>query len=332
MYSFNHITPTAEQWQAIEGTYDNTVYKSREWFAFLKSLGIKPFICEVYNDGCLAGWFVGEKVRRVFNLIGAPIEGVGTAHQGLAMLKETAAAERIDIYDQLAAWVFRCNMAVWFQVEDHCITEDDLSGTATLYEPHDRNAVDLTIDEQSLFHNLSQKSCRYMIGKARREGITIREAADPMAFVDLHYRQHLAIMRGKGMDALKPKSFYHKLVETASSSLLLLEGIDTYGTVVGTGIYAVGHGSSCYFSAAFDKNSGTSPNELMNWEAMLLCKARGARFFDLNGVDHWKFKYGGTYYRQPRLVYTKWQWLVNARREASRLYHKYRYKIVKFCN
>ena len=329
MYSFNLINPTATQWQAIEGTYDNTVYKSREWFSFLKSLGVKPFICEVLRDGCLVGWFVGEKVRRVFNLVGAPIECVGTAHQGLAMLEETPAAERIAIYDQLAAWVFRNNMAVWFQVEDHCITEDDLSGTTTLYEPHDRNTINLTLDEQSLYHNLSQKSCRYMIGKARREGITIREASDPMAFLDLHYRQHLDIMRGKGMDALKPKSFYIRLIETALPSLLLLEAVNLDGTIVATGIYAVGHGSSCYFSAAFDKTSGTSPNELMTWEAMMLCKARGARFFDLNGVDHWKFKFGGAYYRQPRLVYTRWQWLAGARREASRLYHKYRYKLVK---
>ena len=67
----------------------------------------------------------------------------------------------------------------------------------------------------------------------------------------------------------------------------------------------------------------------MNWEAIKKCKEKGARFFDFNGVDHWKFKYGGVYYRQPRLVYTIYAWLVRARKLASDLYHKYRYKLVK---
>lgn len=343
MYIFKQITPTASQWETIEGTYDNTVYKTQRWFTFLESLGVKSFVCEVYRDSKLVGYFVGEKVRRVFNLIGAPIEGVGTAHQGLSMLDETSSAERIAIYNELAKWVFRKNLAVWFQVEDYCIKENDMTTSNPTsrgekrkvhneirYENHDRNSIDLTLETNTLFKKMSQKSCRYMISKAKQEGITIREAEDPMAFVDLHFKQHLAIMKSKGLDALKPKSFYRKLVDaTWPTELLLLEAVIPDGTVVGTGIYALNHGSACYFSAAYDKTAHVCPNELMNWEAIQRCKTRGAKFFDLNGVDHWKFKYGGSYYRQPRLIYAKFRWLIKMRKEASNLYHKHRYLLAK---
>ena len=330
MYSFKQINPSADDWNAIENTYDNTVYKTAAWFDFLEKVGCKPFVCEVFNDDTKVGFFVGEQKKRVFNLIGAPIEGVGTAHQGLAMLHETPADERIAIYNALAAWAFKKGYAVWFQVEDQCITEDDAIQANVRYEKHDRNSIDLTPDEDSLFHNMSQKSCRYMVNKAIKEGIVIREAADPDAFLNVHYEQHVQIMRSKGLDALKPKSVFKALIDaTCPSEMLLLEAVLPNGTIASTGMYAVNHGSACYFSAAFDKDFGVSPNELMNWEAIRRCKARGARFFDFNGVSHWKFKYGGTCYIQPRLVYMKYPWLEKARKTASKLYHKYRYKLVK---
>lgn len=330
MYSFKRITPSADDWNAIENTYDNTVYKTAAWFVFLEKIGCEPFVCEVFKDDTKVGFFVGERKKRVFNLIGAPIEGVGTAHQGLSMLVPTPASERIAIYNALAEWIFKKRYGVWFQVEDQCITEADTSEAGVPYEKHDRNSLDLTLDEDALFHNMSQKSCRYMINKALKGGVTIREAADPDAFLDVHFEQHLQIMRSKGLDALKPKSVFKALIDaTCPSEMLLLEAVLPDGTVVGTGMYAVNHGSACYFSAAFDKDCGVSPNELMNWEAIKRCKARGARFFDFNGVSHWKFKYGGTYYIQPRLVYMKYPWLAKARKTASNLYHKYRYKLVK---
>lgn len=330
MYDFKLINPSEDDWKIIEGTYDNTVYKTKHWFDYLESINVQPFVCEVLKDGDKLGYFVGEKVKRVFNLIGAPIEGVGTAHQGLSMMKETPPEVRIGIYDELAQWVFIQRFAVWFQVEDYWISENDVAGKQVNYEPHDRNSIDLTQDEENLFRNMSQKSCRYMINKAKKMSIEIREATDPIAFLDLHYEQHLAIMRSKGLDALKPKEVFKKLIEkTWPNEMLLLEAVLSTGEIVGTGMYAVNHGSSCYYSAAFDKKFGVSPNELMNWEAIIRCKAKGAKFFDFNGVDHWKFKYGGVYYRQPRLVYTKYGWLVKARKTASDLYHKYRYQLVK---
>lgn len=330
MYSFKQIIPSSSDWRIIESTYDNTVYKTGPWFGYLEKIGCKPFVCEVCKEGEKMGFFVGERKRRLFNIIGAPIEGVGTAHQGLAMLKDTSAEERIAIYDALAAWLFRKRLAVWLQVEDQCITEADAQGANVNYEGHERNQIDLTIDEEVLFHQMSQKSCRYMINKALKDGVVIREATDPDAFLDVHFNQHQQLMRSKGLDVLKPKPVFKNLIDaTWPDEMLLLEAVSSNGTVIGTGMYAVNHGSACYFSAAFDKDCGISPNELMNWEAIRRCKARGARFFDFNGVAQWKFKYGGTYYIQPRLVYMKYKWLTGAREKASKLYHRYRYKLVK---
>lgn len=327
--SFKRITPTENDWHVIENTDDNTVYKTEAWFEYLEKTGCKPFVCEVCLKGVRTGFFLGEEKRRFFNLIGAPIEGVGTAHQGLAMFKPTSSSERISIYNALAEWIFKEHYSVWFQVEDQCVTEADVIEAGVRYEKHERNSIDLMRDEEELFHNMAKKSCRYMVNKALKSGITIREATDPMAFLDVHYDQHLQVMRSKGLDALKPKPVFKALISaTWPSEMLLLEAVLPDGKIAGTGMYAVNHGSACYFNAAFDKECGVSPNELMNWEAIKRCKARGARFFDFNGVSKWKFKYGGALYVQPRLVYMRYEWLSKARKMASELYHKYRYQLV----
>ena len=226
MYSFKRIHPSADDWRIIENTLDSTVYKTEAWSEYLQKIGCRPFVCEVCKDGMRTGFFVGEQKRRFFNLVGAPIEGVGTAHQGLSMLKPTSASERIDIYNALAEWIFKKGYAVWFQVEDQCIAETDAAEAGVPYEKHERNSLDLTLDEDTLFHKMSQKSCRYMVNKAIRAGITIREASDPGTFLDVHYEQHLKIMRSKGLDALKPKSVFKALIDaTWPSEMLLLEAV-----------------------------------------------------------------------------------------------------------
>lgn len=106
MYKFKKIKPTAEQWREIEGAYDSTCYQTEKWYAYLKWIGIKPFIVSVYADEEQVGYFLGEKVWLGVPMVTAPIEGIGTYTQGLNMLRETSEEMRIEIYQALARWIF----------------------------------------------------------------------------------------------------------------------------------------------------------------------------------------------------------------------------------
>ena len=53
-YRFDRIKPTAEDWRKIESAYDSTCYQTEKWYAYLKRIGVKPFIVAVYevkNEG-----------------------------------------------------------------------------------------------------------------------------------------------------------------------------------------------------------------------------------------------------------------------------------------
>lgn len=99
MYQFERINPTPRDWQVIESTYDATVDKTQALMKYVEAQGNEPFVAKVYKNDSLYGYFIGEIcVRAKVKILGSPFYGLGIAHQGLSMLQEIDAAERIYIY------------------------------------------------------------------------------------------------------------------------------------------------------------------------------------------------------------------------------------------
>lgn len=332
MYDFLLINPTKEDWTAIESTYDGTVYKTKAWFDYLIFQNCKPFIVKIFQNESLIGYFVGELVKRGVWILGSPFEGIGTGSQGLSMLQRTTADVRIAIYKELSAWVFKNRYAVWIQIEDWQLQMEDLENSGLDYEGHDASWIDLTADEETMFARMDKNSCRYKIRKATREGVTIREAADPDLFLDEHYKQCLSVMHGKGLEPLRPKEHLRALIKILYPKyLLLLEAIAPDGTIIATGIYATSDKSACSFSSAsYREYSKYCPNELIRWEALKRCKAHGASYFNNNGVMAFKLKFGSNRDYRPRIIFSKYPWLSPIRMFFKDGYHKFRFTIDKF--
>lgn len=331
MYDFKLINPSDDDWRIIEGTYDGTVYKTKAWFDYLAYQNCKPFIAEVHKNGVKIGYFVGELIKRGMWQLGSPLEGVGTGSQGLSMLQETSVNERIAIYKELADWVFKNRYAAWFQVEDWQLTIYDFEGSGLTVEYHDASWVDLTADEDTMFARMDKKSCRYKVKKAIKEGVVIRETEDPDKFLDVHFDQCKSVMRGKGLEPLRPKEHLRELIKLLYPKyLLLLEAVSPDGTIVSTGIYAVSDKSSCSFSSgSYREYSNLCANELIRWEAFKRCKARGASFFNNNGCMEFKLKFGVLRDFRPRIVFSRYKWLFPIRNFFKDLWQKIRFTVYK---
>ena len=331
MYDFKRITPTDEVWKAVEGTYDGTVYKTKAWFDYLAYQKCEPFIAEVLKDSVLIGYFVGALLKRGVWTLGAPLEGVGTGNQGLAMLEETLAPERIEIYKELAKWVFKNRYAVLLQVEDWQLEIYDFEGNEDILEYHDASWVDLTADEETMFARMDKKSCRYKVNKALKEGVVIRGAEDLDKFLDIHYEQCKSVMHGKGLEPLRSKSHLREMIRILyPKNLILLEAVIPTGEVVATGIYATSDKSACSFSSgSYREYSRFCANELIRWEAFKRCKARGAAFFNNNGCMDFKLKFGAYRDFRPRLVFSKYKFAGVLRNFFKDLWHKSRFTIYK---
>lgn len=328
-YHFFRIAPTRDTWKVIESTYDSTVDKTQSWFEYLECQGCKPFIVEVRESGNLIGYFVGELLKRGVWVVGSPFEGISTAHQGLSMLAYTDPDTRIEIYRQLSRWIFRHRYAMLVQIEDWQLEMHNLEGKSVRYEGHDTSWVDLRGSEDEIYHRFSQKSCRYMINKAIKNGVVIRESQDVNKFLDVHFAQHQEVMERKGMGVLKSKEGFRTLIQKMyPQHLLLLEAVSSEGEIVSTGIYAIGGKNAHFLSrASYEKDNKLSPNELITWEAIKRSKERGAEFFNNSGVSTFKLKFGSCRDYRPRLIFSKYEFLFPLRKWFKNLAHKVRFKL-----
>lgn len=331
MYGFNRITPSDEVWKVIEGTYDGTLYKTKAWFEYLAFQHCQPFIAEVTKNEVLIGYFVGALLKRGVWTLGSPLEGVGTGSQGLSMLSEISVPERIEIYKELAKWVFKNRYAVLLQIEDWQLQIYDFEGAEDLIEYHDASWIDLTADEETMFARMDKKSCRYKVNKATKEGVVIRETDDPDQFLDIHYEQCKSVMQGKGLEPLRSKSHLRELIKILYPKyLLLLEAVIPTGEIIATGIYATSDKTACSFSSAsYREYSHYCANELIRWEAFKRCKARGASLFNNNGCMDFKLKFGAYRDFRPRLIFSKYKTAKAFRKFFKDLWHKHRFTIYK---
>lgn len=215
---------------------------------------------------------------------------------------------------------------MWIEVEDWQLSMEDCEGQRVRFKGHDTGYTDLTPSEEEIEHSFEYKSCRYMMNKAKKLGITIRETLDPQAFLDLHWEQHKDVMSRKGIETPKPKSNLQKLIDAAyPDHLLLMEAVSPEGEVISTAMTTYDNHNAHFFARAnFGKDLKWSANELLMWESMKYCKAKGAKFFNHSGVGSFKLKFGTIRLWKPRLYFAKYAWLIPAREVCWDIYHRFR--------
>lgn len=360
MYRFERIEPTAEQWREIEGAYDSTCFQTEKWYAYLKRIGVRPFIVEVrelvvrtsggLQDTSLQelgeriGYFLGEKVWLGIPMVTAPIEGIGTYTQGLNMLRETSEKERIEIYQALAKWIFAKHYAVTFQVDDWQLRRDTLEWMPIEAFHHKiiekygvpygvRPTLHVAVNkpEEELWAGLSYKSCKYCVNKANKLGLEVREISrfeDISAFCKEHYTQVKEVCEGHGQRP-KPAQSEKRMRALCESlwpdRIMMLEvvGKDEEGVeqIMSSGIYCIDKGQCSYWTgASYKRYQKYCPNELMVWEAMKRLSAHGAGDLNFGGIAAYKLKFGTIYAYVPRLKFAKYEILLNWTRSLKQIY------------
>lgn len=176
------------------------------------------------------------------------------------------------------------------------------------------------------------KSCKYSIHKAEKLGLQVRTVdrfEDIAGFVDIHYDQLCEVCAKQGM---KPKASQKKdrmlaLCESLFPDrviMLQVIGNDEEGRqqVMSSGIFCLDKGECSYWTgASYQRYQKYCPNELMVWEAMRMMREKGAGDLNFCGMADYKLKFGTVYAYVPRLVFTKYQWIRQAKELAKKTYY-----------
>ncbi len=323
MYKFELLDEGRIPWDSIHGTYDSTIYKTKEWLTYLnKWKGIPAFVVQITKDENDIGYFVGEIVKQVVKIVGSPFEGTGTAHQGLSMLVNISNEERIIIYKELSKWVFKNHYALFVQIEDWQLSVEDCEGKVK-YSPVDGYLIDLNKTEDELFHNLHSSSCRYSINKSRKQGVVIRETFDVKRFVEIYYDQLIEVFAKQGLTPTYGIECVHALVDSLyPNRILLLEAVSQEGDVLATGLFPGDENLAVFWGgASYQRYQKLCPNEPLIWEGIIKWKSRGTRTFDMCGIRQYKLKFGPELYTKTKIYFSKYPGLLEMKNLAKKAYY-----------
>ncbi|GAT62856.1 hypothetical protein [Paludibacter jiangxiensis] len=324
MYEFNDLGNALIPWDLLDKSEDQNVFKTREWLEFLrKTQHAEPCVVEIYDNGNLIGYFVGENFRKVIKIVASPFEGCSTGFQGLNMLKPITATERVKIYESLILSLFRTKQCLFFQATDWQMSVEDLTHSVLQYEPVTGYSIDLTQSEDLFLRDFNESS-RKNVNKSVRRGVLLRQAENPGKFVDDYYSQLQDVFSKQGLKPTYSKNRVTALVDTLypTGNLLLLESLSPEGKSIATGLFlGKNKFSSAWGQASYKDSHSLFPNEAMWFEAMRYWKNAGATVFELGGGGEYKKKYGGVPYVKPRLVATKYQALHSLKQLAKRSYY-----------
>lgn len=333
IYNFRIIQPSSLDWDVIENAYDSTCYHTKQWYDYIRKIGYQPFVVAIDRGNETIGYFLGEKVGRIFSLITAPLEGIGTYTQGLCMCQYINAMERISIYKSLAQWLFDNSIASYMQVEDWQLKYDrtdwieettwqhvELNEAKVQYEARATLYVSLNKSIEDLWSGLHYKSAKYSVNKARKLGLQverINKREDIDAFVQVHYDQLKEVCARKGTHPKKSQtaSRMRALCNALFPNrvfMLQVVGNDEDGNkqIMSTGIFCIDKGECSYWTgASYARYQKYCPNELMVWEAMKMMSAEGAGDLNFCGMASYKLKFGTKYAYVPRMIFYKYRWL-----------------------
>ncbi len=340
-YTFHIIKSSPAAWEAMAATRDSSVFFTQQWESYLHCLGVRTLLMEVHCKNELVGYFVGSRRWLGINIVAAPSMGTGTYAQGLCMLQEITQSERIDIYQQLAQYLFKCHKASYIQICDYQLrnTEDadcapTLDAAAIHYNPRLTYTIDLHPSETDLWQRLHYKSCKYCINKARKEGLSVRQVdnSNEIAGFALRHSQHLKDMmrrkQSKGLPCQRYKNILALCESLFPHNVLMLEVVTPEGLSIASGVFAyTPGGTATYFTAAsFEEYMHLCPNELLVWEAMCILHSKGVGDLILGGVAHYKKKYAPTLAFVPVVIFSRYSVLLNIRKNIKQLYQHLMYR------
>lgn len=163
-------------------------------------------------------------------------------------------------------------------------TDLDIAGTGepSVYSTY---RIDLPSDAEEMLHRLPKKSVRYAIGRAERDGVSVRRGGpgDEAAF----HRMIGETRRRHGLPT-PPLPFYRELftrmVEPGHGSLYMASGTD--GSLVAASLF-LWHGERGYYKYSAGNRSQAAGNasHLLLWYGVREAIERGCLEFDLGRVS-----------------------------------------------
>jgi predicted N-acyltransferase len=311
----------------LDGGAAGTIFQAPAWLAFLsESQHGEPVIAAIKDGREAIGYFSGMVVRKFgFRILGSPFPGWSTDYMGFTL---PVGADRRQAFEALMHFAFQKLDCVHVEIMDRNLTLSDINGLGVQYHMCRGFEIDLMLDEDQLFSNMTS-ACRRCIRKAEKEGVFIEEAQD-LEFADEYFAQLSDVFAKRSLVPTYGVERVRQLISHVhpTGHLLLLRARDSKGRCVATGIFPHRNGVLYFWGgASWRQYQLLRPNEAIQWHAIKIGKQKGLRTYDMGGGGEYKRKYGGCEIEVPWFRKSKYPWFRYLRNVAKQS-HKLRQRSI----
>jgi CelD/BcsL family acetyltransferase involved in cellulose biosynthesis len=292
MLTFERVDLKPADWGTVLTRFpDRTLFQSPAWLAFLAETQKGEIVIAVLREGnAVLGYFAGLLIRKCgLRILGSPFPGWTSSYMGLVLEPEVP---RADALEALQGFAFRDLKCLHLEVMDRHLSTGAI-GDRYLFTNYNSFEVDLSLDEDDIFKNMST-TCRRYIRQAARSGMVIQEACDA-GFVDDYYNQLVDVFAKQRLVPTYSKERVASLIRhlQPTGNLVLLRAINAEGRCAATVIsLAMNNRAELWGTASWRNYQHQHPNELMFWHLFRYWKQRNVNVFDFGGDGEYKRKYG----------------------------------------
>lgn len=232
-------------------------------------------------------------------------QGIVRINRGPLILQEYHKSQ-LDLFLQILKllhdyWVKRQRMILFIapniqKNEIDCVKLQEIGYRATDNNAWESILVDLSLDEVALRKNLHQK-WRNLLNKAEKVNLEleIANSAEGLSFLMGKYNQMMAEKNFSGPSEKLIKEI--KNVTLDESSVQVMVAVKN-GVRIG-GVLVLGYIDTCHYLVGWNSPEGKifQSNYFLLWQAILLSKKMGYRWFDLGGINE-KLTPGITHFKR----------------------------------
>lgn len=272
------------EWDSFrEGHPSCPLFHSRRWLELLaRHQNVRLALYLVEDDRGLAGIFPvfarNYVVARVFS---SPYVVTDTPYLG-PLLREDVPAD--DLWRAVLAGARRSGMDFLRLFTRVGVGQPRIDPALASVQRKTTHILDLTRDESALWDGMEGR-CRTAVRKALKDGVTVAEATDA-GFIDRYVDMLEGVYARQGLALPNARAFYRDMWNTFGGREVVGMVATREGRNMAGALLVMDPRDAYYISGASVADAGAvSPNNIVQWEALRLARARGAERYDFVGSD-----------------------------------------------
>ena len=303
---------------------DKLIFQTKEWLKFImETQNVQPIVLRIFEEDVLVGYFTGFLFSKFgIKIIGSPFRGWTTLYMGFN-IKDECMIERASLVAPLWVFLKKKYKCIYCEIIDRYITGDKAKEYGLKHDYQGSLLLNINGTDEQLLKTYT-KHCRKHIRQFEKDLVTIEIVEPTDEYAEEFYNQLTKVFSYQGLlpsyDLKRVKTLFNALKDKHDLMCTRVIENDTGKWI--SSLISFGFNTHCYTWASTSLREGCEhrQSEGQRWFAIKYWRDHGYADLDMVGIREYKLKFNPTDIQIPRIILTKYNFLIWGRNLAQKFY------------